>query len=106
MIIRIFRCTVIPGMEARHREYAFTASHPGLKEEKGLLAFVAGRPLEGREGRTRCMVQIWESLDALKEARGDDFEEPMKTLPAEAREIYDTATAEVFEVQDNYRFLS
>jgi hypothetical protein len=52
------------------------------------------------------MVQIWESLDALKAARGEGSERPMKTLPAEARAIYDTATGELFELADHYRFLS
>jgi hypothetical protein len=49
------------------------------------------------------MVQIWESLAALKAARGEYWNEPMSALPAEARDIYDTATVEHFELADEYR---
>ena len=38
------------------------------------------------------MVQIWESLAAIKAARGANWNEPMKALSDEARGIYDTAS--------------
>jgi len=49
------------------------------------------------------MVQIWESLSALKAARGDDWNNPMKALPDEVRDIYDSATVEHFELADEYQ---
>jgi heme-degrading monooxygenase HmoA len=100
MIMRIYRCRVIPGKEAEHREFAFKKAHPSLSKDKGLIAFYAGKPVPGSEDRTRCMVQMWESLEALKAARGENWNEPMKALPDEAREIYDTATVEHFELAD------
>ena len=103
MIMRIYRCTVISGREAQHREFAFKSAHPSLSKDKGLIAFYAGKPLPGSEDRTRCMVQIWESLQALKTARGESWSEPMKALPDEARDIYDTATVEHFDLADTHQ---
>jgi heme-degrading monooxygenase HmoA len=102
MILRVYRCTVMPGKEAQHREFAFKKAHPSLSKDKGLIAFYAGRPVPGEDNRTRCMVQIWESLEALKDARGETWNEPMKALPDEARDIYDTATVEHFELADEF----
>jgi hypothetical protein len=49
------------------------------------------------------MVQIWESLSALKAARGDDWNDPMKSMPDEVRGIYDSATVDHFELADEYQ---
>jgi len=103
MIFRVYRCTVIAGKEAEHRAFAFNKSHPSIREDPGLIAFYAGKPLPGSDDRTRCMVQIWESLSALKAARGDDWNNPMNALPDEARDIYDSATVEHFELADEYQ---
>ncbi len=103
MIVRVYRCTVVAGKEAEHREYAFKSRHPSLSREPGLLAFYAGKPLLDSDDRTRCMVQIWESLDALKAARGEFWDQPMKTMDDEVRTIYDSATVEHFELADEYR---
>ena len=103
MIIRVYRCTVVPGKEAEHRQSAFKNRHPSLSREPGLIAFYAGKPLPGSDDRTRCLVQIWESLAALKAARGKDWDHPMKTMPEEVRHIYDSATVEHYELADEYR---
>lgn len=103
MIIRVYRCTVVPGKEAEHREFAFKKGHPQLSREPGLIAFYAGKPLPGSDDRARCMVQIWESLAALKAARGENWDQPMKALPDEVRGIYDSATVEHFELADEYK---
>lgn len=103
MIMRVYRCTVMPGKERQHIEFAFKKAHPSLSTDEGLIAFFAGKPLAGSDERTRCMVQIWESLDALKAARGEYWEEPLKALPDEARDIYDSATAEHFELADVFQ---
>jgi heme-degrading monooxygenase HmoA len=102
MIIRVYRCTVVAGKEAEHREFAIKKSHPSLSREEGLFRFYAGKPLPGSDDRTRCMVQIWESLEALKAARGENWDQPMKSLPDEVRGIYDSATVEHFELADEY----
>jgi hypothetical protein len=49
------------------------------------------------------MVQIWESLDALKAARGKYWDQPMKTMLDEVRDIYDTASVDHFELADTYQ---
>ncbi len=102
MIIRVYRCTVVAGMEAAHRKFAFKTGHPSLKAEPGLLAFYAGKPLDDSESRTRCMVQIWESLAALKAARGAHWDQPMKAMPEELRSIYESASVEHFELADEF----
>lgn len=103
MIMRIYRCTVFPGKEAEHREYAFKSRHPALSRENGLIAFYAGRPLPGDDDRSRCLVQIWETLAAIKKARGEFWDKPMKSMPEEIRSIYETATVEHFELADEYQ---
>ncbi len=102
MIFRVYRCTVIAGKEAEHRAFAFKKGHPSLSKDPGLIAFYAGKPLPGSDDRTRCMVQIWESLSALRAARGDDWSNPMKSMPDEVRDIYDSATVEHYELADEY----
>lgn len=103
MKIRVYRCSVIAGKEAEHRAFAFKKGHPALSQDAGLIAFYAGKPLPGSDDRTRCMVQVWESLSALKAARGDDWDDPMKTMPDEVRDIYDTASVEHYEVADTFK---
>ena len=103
MIIRVYRCTVVTGWEEEHRAFAFKKSHPSLGREPGLIAFYAGKPLPGSDDRTRCMVQIWESLSALKAARGNDWDRPMRAMPEEVREIYGSATVEHYELADEFR---
>lgn len=90
----------MPGKEVQHREFAFKKVHPALSKDEGLIAFFAGKPLAESDDRTRCMVQIWGSIEALKVARGEHWKEPFKALSDEARDIYDTATAEHFELAD------
>lgn len=103
MIVRVYRCTVVAGKEAEHRQYTFKSRHPSLSREPGLVAFYAGKPVPGSDDRTRCLVQIWESLEALKAARGEFWDQPMKSMPAEVRGIYDSATVEHYELADRYQ---
>jgi heme-degrading monooxygenase HmoA len=103
MIIRIYRCTVVAGKEAEHREFAFRKSHPRISTMPGLIAYYAGKPVQASDDRTRCMVQIWESFSALKSAIGENWDQPMKAIPQEVRHIYDSATVEHFELADEYR---
>jgi len=102
MIIRVYRCTVVAGKEAEHREFAFKKGHPSLSKDPGLIAFYAGKPLPGSDDRTRCLVQIWENLEALKAARGNNWNDPMVSMPDEIRSIYDSATVEHFELADEH----
>jgi heme-degrading monooxygenase HmoA len=101
MIIRIYRCTVVAGKEAEHREFAFNKSHPRSRNQPGLVAFYAGRPLAKSDKRTRCMVRIWESAQAIQAAFGDNWDQPPE-LPEEIRDIYDIANVEHYELADDY----
>ena len=102
MIMRVYRCTVVAGKEAEFREHAFSKSHPWLRERPGLIAFYAGRPLPGSNERTRCMVQIWESISAIQAAIGDDWRQPRK-LPDEAVAFIESASVEHYELADEFR---
>jgi len=103
MIMRIYRCTVVKGKEEEHRDFAFKNRHPSLSRKPGLLAFYAGKPLPGSDDRTRCMVQLWESMEALTSALGGNWDDPMKAMPEEVRDIYDSATVEHYELADQFR---
>lgn len=102
MIIRVYRCTVVDGRDAEFREWVYSKSHPWLRERPGLIAFYAGRPLPGSGERTRCMVQIWESVAAIRAVMGDDWQQPPK-LPDEARAFIETASVEHYELADEFR---
>lgn len=104
MIIRVYRCTVVAGKEAELREFAYGKRHPWLRERPGLIAFYAGRPLPGSDERTRCMVQIWESVSAIQAALGDDWREPAG-LPEEARAFIESASVEHYELADDFQRL-
>lgn len=102
MIMRVYRCTVVAGKEQEFREFAFTKSHPWLRERPGLIAFHAGSGLPGSADHTRCMVNIWESVAAIQAAIGDDWQLPMK-LSDEASALIEQATVEHYELADEFR---
>ncbi len=101
MIMRVYRCTVFAGKEAEFREYAFKSRHPWLREKAGLIAFFAGKPLADSSSRERCMVQLWESVQAIEAALGEDWRQT-PTLPDEARTLVETANVEHFDVADEF----
>ena len=68
-----------------------------------MIAFYSDKPLPDSDDRTRCMDQICEGLFALKAARGDNWSDPMKAMPDEVRDIYDSATVGHFELADEYQ---
>ena len=100
-IMRVYRCVVVAGKEAEFREYAFGKSHPGLRERAGLRAFFAARPLPGNDDRTRCMVQIWESVEAIETALGNDWRDPPE-LPLEAQAFVESQSVAHYELADEY----
>lgn len=102
MMMRVYRCTVIEGRETEFREFAFGKSHPWLRSRPGLVAFYGGRPLPTSTDRTRCMVQLWESANALRAAIGDNWEQQPQ-LPDEVRGFIDRAWVEHYEVADEFR---
>lgn len=103
MIMRVYCCTVVLGKEEEHRESAFKKRHPSLSRKPGLIAFYAGKPEQESNDRSRCMVQIWERMEALTSALGNYWDQPMKAMPDEVREIYDSATVEHYEIADQFQ---
>jgi heme-degrading monooxygenase HmoA len=103
MIMRVYRCTVVKGKEEEHKESAFKNRHPSLSQKAGLIAFYAGKPVPKSSDRARCMVQIWESMEALTAALGEYWDQPMKAMPDELRDIYDSATVEHYELADQFQ---
>lgn len=101
MIIRVYRCEVVPGKEAEFRAFAFDQRHPWLKQRPGLRAMYAGRPLPGSDGRGRCMVQIWDDARSLQEAFGEDWRQ-VSAIPEEARSLIESATVEHYELADEF----
>jgi hypothetical protein len=102
MIMRVYRCTAVTGKEAEFRKYAFTKSHPWLRQQPGLLAFYAGRPLPENDDRVRCMVQIWESTAAIEAALGADWCHPPQ-LSDEAKVFVEAASVEHYDLADEFR---
>ncbi|MEZ5812439.1 MAG: hypothetical protein R3D45_13585 [Rhizobiaceae bacterium] len=103
MIMRVYRCTVVEGKEEEHRKFAFQKRHPSLSRKPGLIAFYAGKPVPGSSDRARCLVQIWESMEALTSALGEFWDQPMKAMPPEVRDVYDSATIEHYELADQFQ---
>ena len=100
-IIRVYRCTVIAGQEDAFHQYAFSTSHPRIRERPGLTAFYAGRSLPDSGGRERCMVQLWESPEALQAALGPAWREP-PVLPPEAQVLIEAQSVEHYELRDTF----
>ncbi len=101
MIIRVYRCTVVAGKEAEYKEFAFSKGHPWLREQPGLIAFYVGKALPESDERSRCIVQIWESISAIQAAVGDDWPQPY--LPEESRAYVESASVEHYELAEEFK---
>ena len=102
MIMRVYRCMMIAGKDAEFREFAFSKSHPWLRQQPGLMGFYAGRQLPDSGSRARCMVQIWESADAIRAAIGEDWQAP-PALSEEVRRFVESASVEHYEIADEFK---
>jgi heme-degrading monooxygenase HmoA len=80
VIIRIFRATAKPGKADELAELAEEVSIPFVDGQPGLLARHTGRGV-GATGDEFIMVSVWESLDAMKNMTGEDWES--EVLPDE-----------------------
>jgi quinol monooxygenase YgiN len=72
MIIRYFRAKLRPGKETLWQEKVREFSIPWLREQEGLIDFYPGKPLANKESEF-SMVSIWEDIESLKSAVGEDF---------------------------------
>jgi heme-degrading monooxygenase HmoA len=103
MIMRVYRCIGVSGKDDEFRETAFATTHAWLRQQPGLVAFYAGRATAGSNSRERCMVQIWQSFDAIQAAFGDNWRVPRK-LPEEMRPLIESASVEHYGIADEFHF--
>ena len=73
MIIRIFRARPKPGMADELVQLIEEVSIPFVDRQPGLLARYTGRGI-GSTGDELVMISVWESLEAMKNMTGDDWE--------------------------------
>ena len=80
MIIRIFRATPKPGKADELAQLAEDVSIPFVDGQPGLVARHTGIGV-GENGDEFVMVSVWESLEALKNMTGENWES--EVLPDE-----------------------
>ncbi|MGJ8615382.1 MAG: hypothetical protein ACSHWS_00990 [Sulfitobacter sp.] len=54
------------------------------------------------DDRTRCMVELWDSPEAIKAALGPDWRKT-PPLPEDARAFIEAANVEHYEIADQFR---
>jgi len=103
MIMRVYRCTMVAGKDAEFLGTALATTHSWLRQQPGLVAFYAGRPPADSNSRERCMVQIWQNIDAIKAAFGDNWRMP-RNLPEEMRPLVESASVSVehYDIADEF----
>jgi quinol monooxygenase YgiN len=74
MIIRLFKAKIRLGQLNIWQEKVEKFSIPWLKQQKGLIGYYPGKPLS-ENSREYSMLSLWESVEALKDAVGEDWEQ-------------------------------
>ncbi len=72
MIVRVFCARIQPDKLAEWQEKVEKYSIPWLKSQRGMLGYYPGKPLNP-DSKEYCMISLWQDLDALKEAVGEDY---------------------------------
>jgi len=101
MIIRLFKAKIHPGQLDIWQEKVEKFSIPWLKQQSGLLRYYPGKPLS-ENSREYSMISLWESMEALKDAVGEDWEQVI-LLEDEASLVEETSVEhfEYFDVPNN-----
>ena len=86
MIIRIFRARPKAGMADELAQLIEQVSIPFVDRQPGLLARYTGRGI-GSTGDELVMITVWESLEAMKNMTGDDWESAVIPDQREAERI-------------------
>ena len=97
MIIRLFKAKIYPGQLDLWQEKVEKFSIPWLKQQSGLVDYYPGKPLS-EQSREYSMFSLWENLEALKNAVGDNWEQVI-LLEDEASLVEETSV-EHFEYFD------
>lgn len=84
MIIRVFRARTKPGAFDECVRIAEEVSIPFVDRQPGLLARHTGKGIGAAGEEELIMITVWESLDAMKNMTGDDWESAV--LPDERLE--------------------
>ena len=71
MIVRVFKARVLPGKLDHWQQQVEGHSIPWLTAQAGMLACYPGKPLG--DGRDFLMVSIWQDLESLRSAVGEDW---------------------------------
>ena len=72
MIVRVFRAKIRAGKLEEWQEEAEQAAVPWLESKRGMLGYYLGKPIDGDAGEC-CIVSLWQNVDALREAVGEDW---------------------------------
>ncbi|RWD31311.1 MAG: hypothetical protein EOS22_04620 [Mesorhizobium sp.] len=96
MIMRIYRGTVFAGKEHLWQDRVETLSIPWLRKQIGLVAFYPGKPMVESGSRTFCMCMIWESVEAITAAVGQNWNQSVYMGDEEA--LIESSSLEHFEV--------
>lgn len=75
MIMRIFQVVTRPGKEKAFERFFRETAIPLMTGTKGIVQVLPGAPREDSP-REFSFVMVWESLDALKEFVGEDYQSP------------------------------
>ncbi len=89
MIIRIFRARIQPGCLDLWQEKVEKFSIPWLISQQGLIAYYPGKPVTD-ESREYSMTSIWEDMNVLINAVGDDWQQVV-LLEEEASLVEETS---------------
>jgi quinol monooxygenase YgiN len=86
MLIRVFRARPKPGMADELAQLIEDISIPFVDAQPGLLARHTGCGF-GATGDEIVMISVWESLDALKNMTGENWESGVIPDESEAERI-------------------
>ncbi len=81
MIVRVFRARIFDDKVDEFREFFLNTALPFMKKQSGLVSITAGLPREEAHNEF-CLVMVWESVEALAEFAGPDWQQP-HVLPEE-----------------------
>lgn len=73
MIIRFFKAKIKSGQTDLWQDKVEKFSIPWMNQQDGIISYYPGKPIT-ETSREYCMLSIWDSIESLKTAVGDDWE--------------------------------
>ena len=101
MIIRVFKAKIKPGQSGLWQEKVEQFSITWIKQQRGVIHYFPGKPLT-EESREFCMISIWDSMESLQQAVGDDWNKVI-LLEDEANLVEETSVEhyDFFDIPQN-----